>query len=199
MECCDTLFIFTPRKSNQRTVFTNPYLRSFYLNIDNYGVYPPVPYATYNDERFLSLVADSLYVDTSQLTSFNKDISSSFVSESYAFPITTATKLHKNEETANVLRINEDDANFLIGLPFSPDGDFQGGLHTNGTASTFQLIGQVVGAGKLFADDTQYEEIHATWVAGFLQDGLIGIIPNPEGGLPLVSFTTKAFPQHSYV
>jgi hypothetical protein len=75
---CDTLFLLVPNTTNSTTCFFNPYITNFQLDAGPYGTYPSQPMNTFNDRRFINMIADSLNVNNSVLTSFNKDTDSSF-------------------------------------------------------------------------------------------------------------------------
>ena len=189
-ESCDTLYVLTPKESRQKTVFRNPYLNQIQLQIDNYGVYPQKPYATFNDQRYLNMVADSINVNSSEITSFNKDTSCSFSTHINVFDaIDTNTS---PDAGTPIPAYNGDNSNFFVGFPFSSDGDFQGGFHSSQNC-TFQLTGTV---NETFNPD--HADWNSVWIGCFLIDGLLGIMPNPHSDSAAVTFTAKSFPAKPY-
>ena len=60
----------------------NPHVKNFQLHAGEYGTYPTQPFDTWQDStdpntrhiRYLNLIADSLNVNSSTLTSFNNDV-----------------------------------------------------------------------------------------------------------------------------
>jgi hypothetical protein len=56
---CDTLFLLVPNTVRSETCFFNPYIDGFQLDAGPYGTYPSQPMRTWNDHRFINIVADS--------------------------------------------------------------------------------------------------------------------------------------------
>jgi hypothetical protein len=65
--------------NDQWTVFSNQFMNSIFMEIDNSAVYPNVQYSTWNNHKFLHICADSLNFSSFDLTSFNICNDSSFV------------------------------------------------------------------------------------------------------------------------
>ena len=69
---CDTMFIVFRRSQHSRTCFTNPQI-TYRVNIGG-KFYPNETYKTFDDQRHVNLLLDSLNVNNSLLTSISKDI-----------------------------------------------------------------------------------------------------------------------------
>ena len=178
---CDTLFVLPFRNSLQHTVCTNPYVRELQLHAGEYGSYPTQPFSTYASDgfpniRFVNAVADALNVNSSELTSFSKDIARTFVIDPF-IQTAVASVVYKGENGHF-----GDRTNFFIPFPFSTNEDFQGGLSSPSSNINFKLTGDIqkVSAGtgneKTVLDGNTFD---TPWVACFLIDGVIMIRPDP--------------------
>ena len=187
---CDTMFVLPYRQSSQHTVCFNPYILDLQLHAGEYGAYPTQPFSTFatletQNIRFVNSVADGLNVNSSDLTSFSRDIARTFVTNpfiQYGDDISAVNIQYKgpNGELG-------DRSNFFIPFPFSTDDDFQGGLSSPSSNINFKLTGQF--KTKTQTQDTTgkndwaVQDHNATfntpWVAAFLIDGVIMIRPDP--------------------
>ena len=172
---CDTVFILFPRTSNERTVFRNPKLKNLQLYCGEFGAYPQQPISTYNSPKFLNMCGDALNVNSSPLTSFNKDTACSLLDNVVAYDDKSAEKF--------IGKVFHDDSNFFVGIPFSIDDDFQGGLSSPSSNINFKLIGT-------------RSQAMATWesapaIAAFLIDGSIMVKPDPMGETARVIYTDR--------
>lgn len=147
----ESIFILPFHDDNHHTVCQNPNFKNFYLSISGFGNYPQQPFNTGgNDDdhiRFLNMTLDALNINNSPIAAPNKDLMNSLESKQ--------TTIYKEDGTVLATTINDnrhDKSNFLIGLPFSNDIDFQGGLTSNGninlklsaTNSDINTIGQAL-------------------------------------------------------
>ena len=168
---CDTVFLLFPKTPNERTVFRNPNLSSLQLICGEFGAYPQQPINTFNDPKFLNMVGDALNVNASPLTSFSYDTANSFMSST---PIVTAASAD-----GSAAYRKHDTSNFFVGIPFSIDDDFQGGLSSPSANINFKLTGSS----------------SVTWttpiIAAFLIDGSIMIKPDPMGETARVIYTDR--------
>jgi hypothetical protein len=180
---CDTLFLLVPNTPNSLTCFFNPFIKNFQLDAGPYRVYPSQPMDTFNDIRFINMIADALNVNNSALTSFNKDADSSFCLSRRQFDWIVA---NDNMNTANkfvLANIQGDKSNFFIGVPFSVDNDYQGGMSSPSSSIIFKVTG------KASATDAalypRYLPAIAgwtdNWYALFLIDGSLMIKPDASG------------------
>ena len=177
---CDTLFILPFRSPTQHTTCTNPRCTGLQLHAGEYGSYPTQPFDTYStytrqNIRYVNSVADALNVNASELTSFSKDVSRTFVPTPNVHggtPAKAASDGYCGDRT-----------NFFIPFPFSTDEDFQGGLSSPSSNINFKITG------TLNYDDTannvpaytvkDERSFNTPWVAAFLIDGVIMIRPDP--------------------
>ena len=123
---CDTMFIVFRRSQHSRTCFTNPQI-TYRVNIGG-KFYPNETYKTFDDQRHVNLLLDSLNVNNSLLTSISKDILTS-VQPFYHKLVYDNTGDGIDKKCWN----GGDNSNFFIGIPFADSEDFMGGLSTTGT------------------------------------------------------------------
>ena len=138
----ESLFILPFPDDSHHTVCFNPEFQGLYLSISGFGNYPQQPFNTFgNDEnhaRFVNMTLDALNINNSPIMCANKDLLNSL--ETKKVEPWTATKAAYNAAlTTGKSAIDNtfshakyDTSNFLIGIPFSNDIDFQGGLTSNG-------------------------------------------------------------------
>ena len=130
---CESLFILPFVDDNHHTICFNPQFDGFFMNISGYGNFPQQPFNTYGSSaehtRFLNMTLDALNMNNSPIMAPNKDLMNSLeTSTRTEFALT-------NGSQATLTTIddkNHDRSNFLMGIPFSNDIDFQGGLTSNG-------------------------------------------------------------------
>ena len=171
---CDTVFILFPKTPNERTVFRNPKLEGLQLICGEFGAYPQQPIKTFNDPKFLNMCGDALNVNSSPLTSFNYDTANSFMD---SIPIRTAANAD-----ATALFNKHDTSNFFVGIPFSIDDDFQGGLSSPSSNINFKLMATTT---------INLREWQTPIIACFLIDGSIMIKPDPMGETARVIYTDR--------
>ena len=123
---CDTMFIVFRRSQHSRTCFTNPQI-TYRVNIGG-KFYPNEAYKTFDDQRHVNLLLDSLNVNNSLLTSISKDILTS-AQPFYHRIVYDAEGKGTDKKCWN----GGDNSNFFIGIPFADSEDFMGGLSTTGT------------------------------------------------------------------
>ena len=123
---CDTMFIVFRRSQHSRTCFTNPQI-TYRVNIGG-KFYPNETYQTFDDQRHVNLLLDSLNVNNSLLTSISKDILTS-AQPFYHKLVYDNTGNGTDKKCWN----GGDNSNFFIGIPFADSEDFMGGLSTTGT------------------------------------------------------------------
>ena len=123
---CDTMFIVFRRSQHSRTCFTNPQI-TYRVNIGG-KFYPNETYKTFDDQRHVNLLLDSLNVNNSLLTSISKDILTS-TQPFYHRIVYDNTGNGTDKKCWN----GGDNSNFFIGIPFADSEDFMGGLSTTGT------------------------------------------------------------------
>ena len=123
---CDTMFIVFRRSQHSRTCFVNPQI-TYRVNIGG-KFYPNETYQTFDDQRHVNLLLDSLNVNNSLLTSISKDILTS-AQPFYHRIVYDAEGKGTDKKCWN----GGDNSNFFIGIPFADSEDFMGGLSTTGT------------------------------------------------------------------
>ena len=123
---CDTMFIVFRRSQHSRTCFVNPQI-TYRVNIGG-KFYPNETYQTFDDQRHVNLLLDSLNVNNSLLTSISKDILTS-TQPFYHRIVYDAEGKGTDKKCWN----GGDNSNFFIGIPFADSEDFMGGLSTTGT------------------------------------------------------------------
>ena len=171
---CDTVFILFPKTPNERTVFRNPKLESLQLICGEFGAYPQQPINTSNDPKFLNMCGDALNVNSSPLTSFNYDTANSFMDR-------TLIRTGANADASRIFQLH-DTSNFFVGIPFSIDDDFQGGLSSPSSNINFKLMATAT---------ADLREWQTPIIACFLIDGSIMIKPDPMGETARVIYTDR--------
>ena len=126
----ESLFILPFTDDMHHTICFNPEFNNFYLSISGFGNYPQQPFKTFgNDEdhtRFVNMTLDALNINNSPIMAPNKDLMNSLETKQVDYWDNAGTK------TSDTTDNKHDTSNFLIGIPFSNDIDFQGGLTSNG-------------------------------------------------------------------
>lgn len=127
----ESMFILPFVDDMHHTVCFNPEFQELYLSISGFGNYPQQPFNTAgNDEkhtRFVNMTLDALNINNSPIMAPNKDLMNSLEKKKI-----TCYTCNNGSTTSAESSLNYDDSNFLIGIPFSNDIDFQGGLTSNG-------------------------------------------------------------------
>ena len=137
---CESMFILPFTDDLHHTVCMNPEFEDFYMNISGYGNFPQQPFNTYRkageDEkhtRFVNMTLDALNLNNSPICVANKDLMNSLESNKVnGYTATKATAAGTLTSTLKTTELKHDRSNFLIGIPFSTDIDFEGGLTSNG-------------------------------------------------------------------
>ena len=176
---CDTLFIIPYLHGTNHTVCTNPHLTNFQLHAGEYGTYPTQPFDTFEVDgpttrliRYVNIISDCLNVNSSSLTSFNSD---AWGAHRYQLPIAGGhiTRATVDSSYIGPNGVSYDQSNFFIGIPFSTDDDFQGGLSSPSSNINFKITGQIYNqTGSAITYTTP-------WTAAFLIDGVLMIRPDP--------------------
>ena len=172
----ESLFILPFPDDNHHTVCFNPEFENLYLSISGFGNFPQQPFNTFgNDEkhnRFVNMTLDALNINNSPIMAPNKDLLNSLETKKVYSYTLNSDGVH-NDRTNPIdptfSTTAHDISNFLIGIPFSNDIDFQGGLTSNGniniklasTASTINTIANTytasatssIGATVMFCTD----------------------------------------------
>jgi hypothetical protein len=178
---CDSMFIVFPRTVNDRVTFINPELTQFQINIDG-KLYPRDRYATVDDVKFTNMVYDAMNVNNNVLLSISEDVANSLQPYRKIQTSTDAGVL-----TASNVYIMKDRSNFMIGIPFTNDEDFMGGIHNLGTA---QIQIQLT---KAQSANAPYFK-HAP-VAIFLEDCILKIRSMKPPGTPQITITHATIEQ----
>ena len=131
----ESMFILPFHDDLHHTVCFNPDFTNLYLSISGFGNFPQQPYNTGgNDEkhvRFVNMTLDALNINNSPIMAPNKDLMNSLEYKKTKY-WTNASAGEKDKLADGNYGDNYDKSNFLIGIPFSNDIDFQGGLTSNG-------------------------------------------------------------------
>ena len=132
----ESMFILPFTDDMHHTVCFNPEFENFYLSISGFGNYPPQPFSTAGNSddhtRFVNMTLDALNINNSPIMAPNKDLMNSLETKHVVY--------WKYDDGAYVKAVDDTDnkhdtSNFLIGIPFSNDIDFQGGLTSNGNVN----------------------------------------------------------------
>jgi hypothetical protein len=185
---CDTLFLLVPNTPNSLTCFFNPFIKNFQLDAGPYGTYPSQPMNTFNDVRFVNMIGDALNVNNSVLTSFNKDCDASFCLSAYHYDVTAGTNDY-------VFSYQDGDrSNFVIGIPFSVDNDYQGGMSSPSSSIVFKVSGQAppTDNAKVPRHAPALNEWKNNWYALFLIDGSLMIKPDASGEAARVIYSERS-------
>jgi hypothetical protein len=193
---CDTMFMLVPNTTNSNTCFYNPFIKKFQLDAGPYGCYPSQPMDTYNDRRFVNMTGDALNVNNSVLTSFNKDVNSSFCITAHFTTVTTNSDPGK-QTTTNAFSDQTsigDRSNFFISVPFSVDNDYQGGLSSPSSSIVFKCCGMALETdGHTIPRHTPaMAGWNQNWYALFLIDGSLMVKPDVTGESARVIYSDRS-------
>ena len=136
----ESLFILPFHDDLHHTVCFNPNFKSLSLSISGFGNFPQQAISTGDDDedhiRFVNMTLDALNINNSPIMAPNKDLMNSLEFRKTKFWTNADTNIHPLDSGETIkIRSNDDihdKSNFLIGIPFSNDIDFQGGLTSNG-------------------------------------------------------------------
>jgi hypothetical protein len=178
----DTIYILPYMSHFQHTVCYQPWLESFQLHAGEYGAYPvqPMPtYQTYDNRlkhmKYNNYISDALNVAHSKIVGYNRDLCYEFCPKTFLTSSQRIQSLNDFEkegvETYENQYKNHDDSNFFIALPFSTEGDFQGGLSSPVSNINFKVEGTFKPPIKM--------KFSTPWVCLFLVDGVLMIRPDP--------------------
>jgi hypothetical protein len=184
----DTLWSLPFRSHFQHTVCYQPWINDFQLHAGEFGAFPVQPLHTYSlyDTRLLHMrfnqyVSDALNVSGSHLVGFNRDLCYEYCPRLYMARcditqngVPLDSHEHTGIEIHNKKSRGHDDSNFFIPIPFSIEGDFQGGLSSPVSNINFKVIGQFTPPSYLGP-----QIFNTPWVAAFLIDSVIMIRPDP--------------------
>ena len=169
----ESIFILPFHDDDHHTICFNPDFKQFYLSISGFGNYPQQPFDTGGSgddhNRFVNMTLDALNINNSLIAVANKDLMNSLEYNTIKY-WNNASAGEKSEVSNGYITENDlhDASNFLIGIPFSNDIDFQGGLTSNGniniklsaSSSRIDTIGQnlnsrnaQIGATVMFCTD----------------------------------------------
>jgi hypothetical protein len=192
---CDTLFLLVPNTPNSLTCFFNPFINGFQLDAGPYGTYPSQPMSTFNDIRFINMVADALNVNNSVLTSFNKDCDSSFCLSRRHFEWAAAGDVVGNANRYIFSNVQGDKSNFFIGIPFSVDNDYQGEMSSPSSSIVFKVTGTAPAFDALTSPrhaPTAPDQWTDNWYALFRIDGSLMIKPDATGEAARVIYSERS-------
>ena len=175
---CDSMFIVFNRTVHDRNCFINPLFSTWSVNIDG-KYYPREPYATHNDVRFTNLSFDSLNVNNNTLLSVSEDVANSL--QPYR---TVQTYAVDGTRTTPSVWSTGDTSNFFIGIPFSNDEDFMGGINHPGTAQIQIRLTR--------ADNTNFAQPPT---AIFLEDKILKIRSMKPPGESQIAITNASIEQ----
>jgi hypothetical protein len=183
---CDTLFLLVPNTVRSETCFFNPYIDAFQLDAGPYGTYPSQPMKTWNAHRFINMVADSLNVNSSVLTSFNKDTNTSF-----CLGLDVYTQAGVKTFPGNLF-VGER-SSFFIGIPFSIDNDYQGGMSSPSSSIVFKVSGTgLANNNEVHRHAPAVAQWNVNWYALFLIDGSLMIKPDASGEAARVIYSDRS-------
>jgi hypothetical protein len=133
----ESIFVLPFPDDLHHTVCFNPEFQNLYLSISGFGNYPQQPMNTFGSDeghvRFVNMTLDALNINNSPIMAPNKDLMNSLETKKIDYykreynGTSSAFENTKHDATQKF-----DTSNFLIGIPFSNDIDFQGGLTSNG-------------------------------------------------------------------
>ena len=178
---CDTMFIVFRRSQHSRTCFTNPQI-TYRVNIGG-KFYPNETYQTFDDQRHVNLLLDSLNVNNSLLTSISKDILTS-AQPFYHKLVYDNTGDGTDKKCWN----GGDNSNFFIGIPFADSEDFMGGLSTTGTV-------QIELSGDRQVDTAVRSAKYIAPVGIYYEDVLLKIRSQKPMGRSQIEVTTASIEQ----
>jgi hypothetical protein len=191
LENCDSIFLLIPNNpagvvdNAQQTTFYQPYLTNVRLQLGEFGIHPGKYVNTWNDDRFVSMVLDSLNLERSDISSMNQDLARSINCNKNSWDLSAAG-------LAAIENLNDGDrSNFFIGISMSQMGFQSGCMSSPNTNIPFVFNADVVrlpGGTDVAASPPINGQIEVM----FLLDAAYIIQVAPNSNVPIVKLTTKS-------
>ena len=195
LENCDSLFILVPFEHGQHTCFYQPYLKDVRLSMGEFGIHPQQPVRTWDDQRFLAMVLDSLNLEVSEISGMNDDVLRAFMYERGLNKIVHADgKLKVN---ASYFQERGDKSNFFIGFSLSQVG-FQSGTVTSPNANVPFMFDAILDRpidNPTAVPPTGHHDtpkFDSSVIVMFLLDCAIIIQVVPDSDIPVVKLSSKS-------
>jgi len=176
---CDSMFIVFNKNTKDRTCFLNPEFTKFQVNIDG-KYYPRETYGTVDDVKFTNLSYDALNVNNNTLLSISDDVARSLQPYTNVQEYAAETA----DPTSEKIYWATDRSNFFIGIPFSNDEDFMGGINHPGTAQIQLSLTRGTG-----------DDYPQAPTAIFLEDKILKIRAMKPPGSPQIQLTNASIEQ----
>lgn len=177
---CDSMYIVFPETQNSRTCFFNPEI-TYQVNIDGH-MYPIETYNTYEDRKSINMTYDSFNVNNNPLFSVSDDFANSLQPYHVEYVYVAAGTSYS---TTLKYCITTDHSNFMIGIPFSTDEDFQGGISSGSTIQVELMATRGSSSHKLIA--TTY-----TPIGLYLEDAILKIRAVKPAGEAQIKITNAS-------
>jgi hypothetical protein len=198
LENCDSVFILCPNQNDQTTCFYQPFLKEVRLALGEFGTHPDRSVQTWDDPRFVAMVLDSLNLETSEITSMNRDVRSSLQWYNVQHAVTGA-------DAARAIgpweRFSDMDmSNFFIGISLSQVG-FQSGTVSSPNTNVPFIFDAVLDRTantmrQPAADKTDNKKygypLETSIVMMILIDAALMIQVIPDSDIPVVKLTSKS-------
>jgi hypothetical protein len=185
LENCDSLFILTPNNNSQQTCFYQPYLKELRLSLGEFGTRPGRYVQTWNDPRFLSMVLDSLNLETSEITAMNEDVARSLNARWEVW--------NQAGTSSDTVPLFGDKSNFFIGISLSQVGFQSGTVSSPNTNVPFIFDATLFrDTSHLMATGISGDKITTSIVVMFLIDCALMIQVIPDSDVPVVKLTSKS-------
>lgn len=187
LTCCDSMFLLPLYDDSYHTVCKNPFWKNFQLNADTFGNYPQQAIQTYDEAgaagdsftRYMNLTLDALNLNCSPLIGMTSELSNSLHgNRRIYYEVTDA------QTDAKAMTYNTDATSFMLGIPFSHDEDFQGGINSLSNVTMIMNTSAADGIALNAANGQKPAEITTATYSPpsivFVLDKAVCIRPNPN-------------------
>jgi hypothetical protein len=186
LENCDSVFILCPNNTNQTTCFYQPYLDNLRLSLGEFGIHPANYVKTYDDPRFVSMILDSLNLETSEITAMNRDVARSLTSPRPHKVIDGTGKVNDKW-----VKDRGDNSDFFIGISLSQVG-FQSGTVSSPNTNIPFIFDATLHDGTTDGVPDSPQKFDTSIIALFLLDAALMIQVVPNSDIPVVKLTSKS-------
>ncbi|MDR1819539.1 MAG: hypothetical protein LBR15_04735, partial [Methanobrevibacter sp.] len=201
------MMILPARTHNQHTVFFQPNVISYQLQLGEYGTYPVEPFNSFhnvneqlNGIKCLHYVQDSLNFTRNKLLAMPMHLA-------FQYCPNTFIQRTQYDENSNIIKetnmlelhgapsfngkvMNQDMSNYVFYLPFSHPEVFQNGLSSPVNVLNIKFSGK-------FMPITKNRKFRTPWMIAFVVHGILMIRPNMGGDNASVIFSDRTLMSNS--
>ncbi|MDR1818733.1 MAG: hypothetical protein LBR15_00605 [Methanobrevibacter sp.] len=201
------MMILPARSHNQHTVFFQPNVISYQLQLGEYGTYPVEPFNSFhnfneqlNGIKCLHYVQDSLNFTRNKLLAMPMHLAFQYCPNTFIqrtqYDENSGIIKHQNmlelhgAPSFNGKVMNQDLSNYVFYLPFSHPEVFQNGLSSPVNVLNIKFSGK-------FMPITKNRKFRTPWMIAFVVHGILMIRPNMGGDNASVIFSDRTLMSNS--